>query len=304
MTPSSQRVAVITGANGGLGLEVARRLVDAGMVVVIAARNQAKAQLARDALVAQRPDARVEVRSVDLASLASVRDCARSIANDHDRIDILVNNAGVMGLPASTTEDGFETQFGVNHLGHFVFTGRLLPLLLATPSSRVVTVTSFARWIARPVRERDMYLHRSYGPWRAYGRAKLSNLLFAAELNRRLRAVGADTVSVAAHPGLSHTDLQTTSVAASDGGFTQRFWDVAARAVGASAANAARPIVSAATNASVRGGELFGPLWVTFGPPVRRSILRPTVAAGAGLWRMSEQATSERIDVETLHRNA
>jgi NAD(P)-dependent dehydrogenase (short-subunit alcohol dehydrogenase family) len=182
------RVAVVTGANGGLGLEVARALAARGATVVMAARDQDKARRAQRAILADVPAARLELRELDLASLDSVRACAEAVAADHDRIDLLVNNAGIMGIPEQATADGFEKQLGVNHLGHFALTRLLLPQLLAAPAARVVSVTSFARFMGRSVSARYPDSPGRYGPWSAYGRSKLANLLFAAELQRRFDA--------------------------------------------------------------------------------------------------------------------
>lgn len=297
-----RRIAVVTGANGGLGLEVARELARKGATVLMAARDQAKARNALREITADVPDAVLKVYEVDLASLNSVRACAAAILADHPRLDLLVNNAGIMGIPQQSTADGFEMQLGVNHLGHFVLTGHLLPALLAAPAGRVVSVTSFARFVGRAVHAHDPPLPRWYEPWTAYGKAKLANLLFAAELQRRLESAGASTLSVAAHPGLSHTDLQARSVRETGGGITQRFWDVSARRIGMAPEHAALVLLRAATDPSARGGELYGPRWFTLGPPVRRSIIGRPGQAGPNLWSFSERVTGERFDVAGIVR--
>lgn len=252
------RVAVVTGANGGLGFEVARGLARKGATVVLAARNQGKSHEAQLAITAEVPDARPELCELDLASLESVRACAAEIMGGYGRIDLLVNNAGVMGIPEQTTAEGFEMQLGVNHLGHFVLTRHLLPAMLDAPSARVVSVTSFGRYIGR-IRTADPHLRGRYRTWFAYGQAKLANLLFGVELQRRLTAAGAPVQSLVAHPGLAHTDLQARSVRETGSGFTQRFWYASARTIGMGPERAALSLLRAATDLSARGGEMYGP---------------------------------------------
>lgn len=303
--PSQQgRVAVVTGGNGGLGFEVARWLARRGATVIIAARNQDAAGEARRAIAAETPDATLEVCELDLASLASVRTCAARVVGDHPRVDLLVNNAGIMGIPEGRTADGFERQLGVNHLGHFTFTHRLLPVLLAAPAGRVVSVTSFARFMGRTVRPQNPQLHGHYNPWTAYAQSKLANLLFAVELQRRLHRAGAPVQSLAAHPGLSHTGLQAHSVEATNGGVTQRFWHTAAKHVGMAPARGALPLLRAATDPTARGGQLYGPRWLSFGPPVRRPTVGRPGRAGQTLWQVSERETGERFDVAAIVSDA
>lgn len=295
------RVAVVTGANGGLGVQVARVLAGQGATVVLAARNLGKSREARRAILADHPDAIVEVRQLDLASLDSVRACADGIGADHPGIDVLVNNAGVMGIPEQTTIDGFEMQLGVNHLGHFVLTRRLLPALLnASRPGRVVSVTSFGRFTGRAVRPGNPHLRGRYGPWRAYGQAKLANLLFAVELQQRLEAASAHAQSLAAHPGLSHTDLQARSVRETGGGLTQRFWHAMARSVGMPADRGALPLLRAATDPDAQGGQLYGPAWLILGPPVQRPVFGRPARTREALWSVSERETAEQFDVAAI----
>ena len=293
------RVAVVTGANGGLGFEVARVLARKGATVVVAARDQEKAHDAQRMIRAESPDATVRLYELDLASLDSVRTCGDRIAAEHRKIDLLVNNAGVMGIPERTTSDGFEMQLGVNHLGHFVLTRRLLHSILEAPAARVVSVTSFARLIGRPVQPDNPHLRGRYGPWRAYNQAKLANVQFAFELQRRLESAGASVLSLIAHPGLAHTDLQARSVAETGGGITQRFWQVAARSIGMSPPQGALPLLYAATDAEARAGQIYGPKWLTFGPPVRRPLVRRP-RGGETLWTVSERETAEAFDVAEI----
>ena len=296
------RVAVVTGSNGGLGFETARELARKGAQVIIAARNQEKADAARARLVAEMPASQLEVRSLDLGSLESIQKFAADVLSDHDTVDILVNNAGVMGTPRSETIDGFELQFGTNHLGHFALTALLMPGLLRGDASRVVTVTSFGRLHGGSVDPDDPHFKKGYDPWRAYGRSKLSNLQFALELNRRLEKAGATVESLVAHPGFSNTDLQAQSVRASEGGRSQRFFHHVVGRFGMHPREGALPQLRAATDPSAHGGEFYTPRWTGWGPPTRRPISarfkKPEVLQM--LWDVSERETGIGFDVEAL----
>lgn len=296
------RTAVVTGANGGLGLVTARDLAAKGAHVVLAARNPTKTADAVDVILAATPDASLEVVALDLSSQASVKDAARQILASHERIDLLVNNAGVMGIPETRTIDGYEMQLGVDHLGHWTLTALLLPALLRTPSSRVVTVTSTAHHIGRAVSSTNPHLEGRYGPWRAYGQAKLANFHFGLGLQRELAQAGAATTSLIAHPGLSHTDLQAVSVEESGGGFSQRFFHTLAQRTGMTADDGALPQLRAATDPSAKGGEFYGPLFVNNGRPVRKPIVRRLgmSTAVSRLWEVSERETGVSLDVTTL----
>jgi NAD(P)-dependent dehydrogenase (short-subunit alcohol dehydrogenase family) len=295
------RTAVVTGANGGLGLVTARELAAKGAHVVMAVRNQQKAAGAVEQIRARVPDASLELVALDLSSQASVRQAAAQILAAHDRLDLLVNNAGVMGISQAKTEDGFEMQFGVDHLGHWTLTALLLPALLRTPGSRVVTVTSTAHHMGRSVDVANPHLEGRYGPWRAYGQAKLANFHFGLGLQRELERAGASTASLIAHPGLSNTGLQAVSVQQSGGGASQRFFHLMARRTGMSADDGALPQLRAATDPAAKGGEFYGPLFVNNGAPVRKPILRRVGMnrAIAKLWEVSERETGVGIDVRT-----
>jgi NAD(P)-dependent dehydrogenase (short-subunit alcohol dehydrogenase family) len=212
----SGKTAVVTGANGGLGLESAKALAGAGAHVVMAARRQGKARSAHGEIIARFPDASLDIVALDLASLDSVRAASAAITDAHPVIDILINNAGLMAMPERRTADGFEMQFGVNHLGHWVLTARLMPSLLAAEAARVVTVTSTAHHFGRRVDSDNPNLDGAYGPWKAYGQSKLANYHFAIGLQREFEQRGLAARSLVAHPGLSHTDLQVH--AAAEGG--------------------------------------------------------------------------------------
>ncbi|HET8863325.1 MAG TPA: oxidoreductase [Solirubrobacterales bacterium] len=291
------RTAVVTGANGGLGLETARALAGAGATVVMAARNREKAAEAEADIRRGVPDAALEVVRLDLGSLGSVCAAAEQILASHGTIEILVNNAGVMGIPERRTADGFEMQFGVDHLGHFALTALLMPALLRAEAARIVTVTSTAHHMGRAVNPKNPHLEGRYGPWRAYGQAKLANFHFGLGLDRRLRQAGAPAASLVAHPGLSNTELQAVSVEETGGGLSQRFFLGLARSTGMSPAEGALSQLRAATDPAAKGGQFYGPLFVNNGPPVRKPILRRLGMRRAidRLWEVSERETGLKI---------
>ena len=288
------RVAVVTGANSGLGLETARQLAVHGATVVLACRSPERTATAIEDIRSSAPDARLEGQRMDLASLDSVREAARSIRSAHDRIDLLVNNAGVMYTDRELTADGFELQFGTNHLGHFALTAHLLDRLLAVEGSRVVTVASLGHWAPFPFDLDDVRAAESYNRFAAYSRSKLANLLFAYQLHRRLSAAGAPTISVAAHPGGSDTELARHVPGM---GFMRRWMSPLAQ----SAAMGALPTLRAATDPWISGGQYLGPdrLLETRGHPVvvRSSARSQDPELQARLWRRSEELTGVGIAV-------
>lgn len=295
------RTAVVTGANGGLGLVTARNLAAKGAHVVMAVRNQDKAAAAVKEIRSAVPGASLELVALDLSSQASVKEAAGQILAAHGSLDLLVNNAGVMAIAEARTVDGFEMQFGVDHLGHWTLTALLLPALLRTPGSRIVTVTSTAHHMGRPVDVANPHLQGRYGPWRAYGQAKLANFHFGLGLQRELERAGARTASLIAHPGLADTDLQAASVQGSGGGASQQFFHAVARHTGMSAADGALPQLRAATDPAARGGEFYGPMFVNNGAPVRKPILRRfgMDRAVARLWEASERETGVALVLRT-----
>jgi NAD(P)-dependent dehydrogenase (short-subunit alcohol dehydrogenase family) len=247
------RVAVITGANTGLGYETALALVEHGAHVVLAVRNLDKGKDAAARITANGPRGSVALQELDLTSLDSVRAAARELRSTHDRVDLLINNAGVMWTPKSTTSDGFELQFGTNHLGHFAFTGLLLDRLLPVAGSRIVTVSSMGHRILADIHFDDLQWEHSYNRVAAYGQAKLSNLLFTYELQRRLASHGT-TIAAAAHPGGSNTEL-TRNLPSLVQPATDRLFGVIAQ----NAAAGALPTLRAATDPAVHGGQYYGP---------------------------------------------
>jgi NAD(P)-dependent dehydrogenase (short-subunit alcohol dehydrogenase family) len=295
----SNRTAVVTGANGGLGLETARALAAAGAHVVMAVRDQDKAAAAVADINDTVSDPKLTLVALDLASQQSVHQAAAQIAGAHERIDILVNNAGVMAIPERRTEEGFEMQFAVNHLGHWTLTGLLLPALLRAEAARIVTVTSTAHHMGRPVNPANVHLQGRYRPWRAYGQSKLANFHFGLGLQRQLSAANSRAASLIAHPGLSNTELQVVSMRETPGGFSQRLAHRASAGSGMSAAIGALSQLRAATDPAASGGQFYGPLFVNNGPPVRKPILRRLGMrkAIATLWAVSERDTGVTVDV-------
>jgi NAD(P)-dependent dehydrogenase (short-subunit alcohol dehydrogenase family) len=246
------RVVVITGANTGLGYETAAALAEQGAHVVLAVRNLDKGKDAAARISVTSPRGEVALQELDLTSLESIRAAADQLRSDHDRVDLLINNAGVMWTPKSNTKDGFELQFGTNHLGHFAFTGLLLDRLLPVAGSRVVTVSSSGHRIRADIHFDDLQWERSYNRVGAYGQSKLANLLFTYELQRRLAPRGT-TIAVAAHPGGSRTELTRNLPAL--------FARVAplVEPLFQDAAMGALPTLRAATDPGVLGGQYFGP---------------------------------------------
>jgi len=247
------RVAIVTGSNTGLGLETALALAGAGAEVVMAVRNLDKGESARAQILEAHPDASIHLQSLDLGSLDSVRTAADSVLADHDRIDLLINNAGVMYTEWQTTADGFEFQMGVNHLGHFALTMLLLERLQDTGGSRIVNVSSVAHKIKSTLDPATMMSGDNYDRIAAYGRSKLANLLFTYELQRRLAATSATTAALAAHPGISSTELVRNSPKVMQ--MMERFSGLIAQ----SAARGALPQLRAATDPAAVGSEYYGP---------------------------------------------
>lgn len=287
------RVAVVTGASSGLGLEVARELALRRALVILAVRDVAKGERIRGSILAQVPGAALEVRHLELSSLAIVHDFAEGVLRDHPHLDLLLNNAGIMATPPRFTADGLEWQTGVNHLGHFALTAWLLPALLRTPRSRVVTVSSVAALMGRSLDESRLRPGPGYAPWLAYGDSKLANYRFGQELARRFQWAGALVSSLVAHPGLSRTDLQPAAVRAGGAGAMGPLWVAAARWMGMAPAVGARSLLRAATDPTARNGDTYGPLWAMTGPPVRVPVLRPWLRRQdvALSWATSEAAT-------------
>jgi len=293
MPDQSGRIAVVTGP-GGLGFETALGLAGAGARVILAGRNPDKGAAALAAIKAQAPGADVAFTHLDLASLASVEVCAATLLKDLPRLDLLINNAGVMA-PATRREtaDGFELQFGVNYLSHFALTARLLPLLRQGDRPRVVNLSSTAHWIGA-IRFADLQWRGSYSAWGAYGQSKLAMLIFALELQRRSDLAGWGLTSLAAHPGLAHTELVANGPAPE--GAMAAVSRLLLPLMSQSAARGALPTLFAATAAEAIGGGYYGPdgFLEQQGSPAPAKIMLKAQRrdTAAQLWQVSEHLTS------------
>ena len=280
----SGRLAVVTGANSGIGFETARALAEHGARVVLACRNETRGKDAEARLRSAVPEAECRFRPLDLGSLESVESFARNLAEEESRLDLLCNNAGVMMPPYGLTADGFETQFGTNHLGHFALTGRLLGLLLESEAPRVVSVSSLAHLWGR-IDFEDLDSKRRYNATMAYGQSKLANLLFIRELDRRFRKSGGSALAAAAHPGSTRTNLQQHSKLMA-GVVAVLYQEAPAGAL---------PSLYAATAPGVQGGAYYGPsgpFGVTGPPgPARSTPAARNMAVAEKLWEVSERLT-------------
>jgi len=283
------RIAIVTGANSGLGLETARQLTRNGASVVLAVRSLDRGKAAIDDIRDGQNDAQLELQELDLASLDSISSAAQSIRDRYDRIDLLINNAGVMYTPRSQTADGFEMQFGTNHLGHFAWTGSLIDLLQNVEGSRVVTVSSVGHKIRSKIDFDDLNAKKGYNRVAAYGRSKLANLLFTYELQRRLETAHAETIALASHPGVSDTELgrHLTSL--------QVVQPLVSRMVQGSDMGAL-PTLRAASDPDASGGEYYGPsgFMESRGHPVivKSSDRSHETDLQNQLWTASEQLTN------------
>ncbi|MFC7672070.1 SDR family NAD(P)-dependent oxidoreductase [Mycolicibacterium sp. GCM10028919] len=297
------KVAVITGANGGLGLASAKALAGRGAHVVMAVRNEAKAADAHAEIMAAHPGAALEVVRLDLGSLASVAAAAEQIAAAHDRIDILMCNAGVMALPQGTTVDGFDTQMGTNVLGHWALISHLLPVVLATPGARVVTLSSTAQHAGRAIDPADPHMRNGFDEWRMYGQTKLAMRHLAVGLQAQFDRAGVDAKALSAQPGLTNSDLQTTTQAHGSAGLLGTISEKLVKRTGMSTDRGALSQLRAAVDPKAPGGGFYGPLFVTNGPPVRKPLVRPGSArAIETLWRVAESETGLAVDVSAAVR--
>ena len=290
MPDQSGRIAIVTGANSGIGYETARALAHKGGEVIMACRNLEKAQAAAETIQGQNPAGSVVVMELDLGDLDSVDAFVAGFMARYDRLDLLINNAGIMHPPYGKTKQGFETQFGVNHLGHFALTGQLLDLLMQTEGARIVTVSSMAHRFGQ-VNFDDLNARENYRANAAYGQSKLANLLFTYELQRKLEAAGSEVIAVAAHPGWTATNLQQNSVLIR---FFNRFFAQTPE-VGA------LPTLYAATAPEIQGGDYCGPsrFVETVGPPkkVKSNGSSHDTAVAGRLWTVSEEMTGVQIPI-------
>ena len=296
---------LVTGGNSGLGYQAVLQLARKGARVLLAARDRGRGAAALARLAADAPGSHAEFVQIDLADLTSVGHFSTAFLAGGQGLDLLVNNAGVMAIPhRETTAQGYERQFGTNHLGHFALTGRLLPALVQRPGSRVVTVSSNMHKRASGIDFEDLQGERGYRPWPAYEQSKLANAMFVLEFDRRLRAAGLDVVSAGAHPGFAATNLQITGPRSGGGGLMARGMGLATRLFAQPARNGALPVLYAATAENVHGGEYYGP----DGPgemrghhptPVQFSRAAHDQAAAARLWAVSEELTGVTFEALT-----
>lgn len=294
------RVALVTGANSGIGLEAALGLAGAGAKVVLACRNEEKASVAVDHIRAEVADADLDVVPLDLSVQASVREAAEAIRKEHPRLDLLVANAGVMAIPRRVTPDGWEMQLATNHLGHYALVGLLLDTMLDVDGSRVVVVTSGTHRGGR-INFDDLQSERRYRKWMAYGQSKLANLLFAQELQRRLAAAAKPTICTAAHPGYASTHLAAVGPEMSGNTLMVRVMEISNRVIGQSAAAGALPTLYAATAPWLKGGELIGPKgpFHLRGNPAAETPAKKALdeAVAAQLWTVSQELTGVEYPV-------
>jgi NAD(P)-dependent dehydrogenase (short-subunit alcohol dehydrogenase family) len=304
--PQNGKLAYITGANSGIGFHAALELARAGAAVILACRDQTKAESARQRILAEVPAAQLEIALLDLASLSSVRAAAQSFLATNRRLDLLIDNAGIMALPQRrVTPDGFELQLGTNHFGHFALTGLLLPAVLQAGQSkpaRIITVSSLAHRGAT-MDFANLQWEHDYKPWPAYRRTKLANLLFGFELQRRLERTHAPAISIVVHPGVSATNLFAAGPG-SGGGMQAKIAPLVIRLFAQSDAQGALPTLYAATAFQVQGGHFYGPNGFRemrgYPVEVRAEAQAYDEALAARLWQVSEQLTGVRFDLPAL----
>ena len=294
----SGRTAVVTGANSGLGLVTARELARRGARVIMAVRSADKGEAAAEEIRREARQANVEVRALDLSSLESVQAFANDLDLDAGKLDLLINNAGIMMTPQQTTHDGFELQFGTNHLGHFALTGLLLDMVQSAPSGRVVTLSSIEHKSGH-IDFDDLQSEHGYAPRKAYRQSKLANALFGVELDRRLRAAGSPAISVLAHPGYTATNLQSTGPT----GVMKHLMSVSNRLVAQGADKGALPTLYAATAPGVDGGDYYGPdgFMEMRGDPTHVDVIAEGRDAEVArrLWEVSEELTGVRYPLKS-----
>jgi NAD(P)-dependent dehydrogenase (short-subunit alcohol dehydrogenase family) len=286
------KLAIITGANSGIGFHTALELARAGAAVILACRNATKAQEAKEKILYQVPLAHIEVALVDMADLDSIKTFAETFVASERKLHLLINNAGVMALPKRTpTAQGFEAQFGTNHLGHFALTGELMPALLKTPGSRVVTVASIAHKGGR-MHFDDLNWEKSYDPRKAYQQSKLANILFGLELDRRLKRANANVASILAHPGVAATSIISNGMGET---LQAKIANTIVPFLAQSDARGSWPTLYAATSPDALSGRYYGPDGIAEikGLPteVKPKPHALDAAAAARLWHVSEQMT-------------
>jgi NAD(P)-dependent dehydrogenase (short-subunit alcohol dehydrogenase family) len=296
-TPSLKgKTALVTGGNIGLGFETVKALASKGAHVLLAARNEEKGNAAIAEIQKLVPNAHVELLRLDLASQRSIRAAASEVGNKFSQLDLLIINAGIMAMPEMKTEDGFESQFGVNHLGHWSLTGLLMDNLLAAEQARVVTVTSTAHHLVWNIDFDDPHLRNKYAPWKAYAQSKLANYFFALGLHNEFKKSGKQAMSLLAHPGLSHTNLQVETFDRGAAGWAGTVSKYLAARVGMEPSEGARPQIRAALDPEAKGGQFYSPRFGNNGAPVKHPILRTRNKTNIRkLWELSEKETGISI---------
>ncbi len=295
----AEKIIIVTGANSGIGYEAAKEFSRKGAKTILACRNMEKAKSALAKIKSEVPDSEAEIMQLDLASLKSIHKFAEKFRAKHKRLDILLNNAGIMMSPYGKTEDGFELQFGTNHLGHFALTGLVISLLLKAPGSRIVNVSSMGHRFGDVDFDKIMYEEdKEYSPMKAYGRSKLANLLFTYELQHRLEANKKRVITVAAHPGNSNTKLGKY--------LEKKLWFRIIKSLympifAQSAAMGALPMIRASVDANVKGGEYYGPggFMGMRGHPVKVESNKAShdEKSAKTLWKISEKLTSIKYNI-------
>lgn len=295
------RVVIITGANSGLGYETALALGKKNATVIMACRNISKGESARDQILAEVPQANLNLMQLDLGSLESVHQFASNFREKYSQLDLLINNAGIMAIPRSETKDGFETQFGVNHLGHFALTGLLIDMIVQTENSRVVNVSSSANYMGR-INFDDLMGEQSYSRYMAYGQSKLANVLFSNELNRRLESAGVSTISLSSEPGLAKTNLQTTTAHHSGNILERIFYPIMMNTMAHSQAMGALTQLFAAIAPEANGRDYIAPEFMMRGHPKKARANKSAYdkAIAKRLWEVSEELTSVTFPELTL----
>lgn len=290
------KVALVTGGNIGLGFETVKAISARGAHTFLAARNPQKGQLAVAALLKENPNAKITFLELDLASLRSVRSAVESFNSDNAKLDILINNAGIMAMPERQTEDGFESQFGVNHLGHWALTGLLFSKILQSSTPRVVTVTSSAHHLIKGIDFENPHLRGKYSPWNAYSQSKLANYFFSLGLAEVFNNQQCSGMSLLAHPGLAHTNLQVETYDQGASGIAGTLSKFLAAKVGQEPADGALPQIRAALDSRAKNREFYAPRWFVSGKPVKRPYLRLGNRRNIEkLWALSEKETGVRI---------
>ncbi len=287
----TEKVALVTGANSGLGFVIASVLAKAGATVILGCRNPQKAAMAAAQITSLGVNEPVEILPLDLSDLASVGLAAQTFRATGRPLHLLINNAGLMAVDKAKTADGFEMQFGVNHLGHFAFTADLLPVLLNTPGSRVVSMSSMGHRMGS-MHFDDVMFEKTYDRWKPYFQSKLANLLFTAELHTRLKSARLSTMALTAHPGGSHTDLGTEGK-----GLTNKLVRSIVPIITQSAEMGAQPALRAATDPAALSGEFYGPRWIGLGHAVLENPSRRARNASDAkqLWDLSEKLTKRTV---------